>query len=119
MKHSIGVSVAAGTNEEVVAIIPSGYLAIVYLIYVANTNGSTGEYTLQWQHSHDLTHKIRIAKGKSLGAGEADQYSNGELILQSEDLILFSCSVDMDIIIILDIVPSPIVNAFEQDDEEE
>lgn len=118
MKHSIGVHIPAGSTEAIIADIPPGYLAIVYLMYVANTGGSTGSYTLIWQHAHDTTHKIRIAKGKSLSAGAADQYSNGELIMQSEDRILLTCDVDMDIIITLDFVLAPVVNAFEQDDED-
>jgi len=119
MKHSVGFSVASGATEQIVLNIPPGYLAIVTLIYVTNTNGSTGSYTLQWQHSHDPTHKIRIAYGKSLSAGHSDQYSNGELVMQSEDNLLFSCDVDMDIVVTLDFLLAPIVNAFEQDDPEE
>lgn len=119
MKHSIGLSINAGANEQLIAYIPPGYLAVVYLIYVTNRNGSTGTYDLIWQHGHDDTHKIRIAYGKSLQASHSDQYANGELIMQPEDKILFSCDVDMDIIVTLDFVLAPIVNAFEQDDTEE
>jgi hypothetical protein len=120
MKHSVGFSVAAGATEQLIVNIPPGYLAIVTLVYVTNTHGSgSGSYTLQWQHAHDPTHKIRIAYGKSLSHGNSDQYSDGELVMQSEDNLLFSCDVAMDIVVTLDFLLAPIVNAFEQDDPEE
>lgn len=111
MKHSIGKSFAAGTDQELFTV-PNGYMAVVYMVFITNTSGSTNSYDMTWHHAHDVTHSIRFAYGKSLGSGTSDQFTNGELVMKSGDSILITNSGAMDVIVTFNLLQALPVYAF-------
>ena len=111
MKHSIGKSFAAGTAQEVFTV-PNGYMAIVYMVFITNTSGSTSSYDMSWRHAHDASHVIRFAYGKSLGSGTSDQFTNGELVMKSGDRLTITNSGAMDVIATFDLIQALPVYAF-------
>ena len=111
MKHSIGKSFAAGTAQEVFTV-PNGYMAIVYMVFITNTSGSTSSYDMSWRHGHDAGHVIRFAYGKSLGSGTSDQFTNGELVMKSGDRLTITNSGAMDVIVTFDLIQALPVYAF-------
>ena len=111
MKHSIGKSFAAGTAQEVFTV-PNGYMAIVYMVFITNTSGSTNSYDMSWRHGHDASHVIRFAYGKSLGSGTSDQFTNGELVMKSGDKLTITNSGAMDVIATFDLIQALPVYAF-------
>ena len=111
MKHSIGKSFAAGTAQEVFTV-PNGYMAIVYMVFITNTSGSTSSYDMSWRHAHDASHDIRFAYGKSLGSGSSDQFTNGELVMKSGDRLTITNSGAMDVIATFDLIQALPVYAF-------
>ena len=111
MKHSIGKSFAAGTAQEVFTV-PNGYMAIVYMVFITNTSGSTSSYDMSWRHAHDAGHVIRFAYGKSLGSGTSDQFTNGELVMKSGDRLTITNSGAMDVIATFDLIQALPVYAF-------
>ena len=111
MKHSIGKSFAAGTAQEVFTV-PNGYMAIVYMVFITNTSGSTNSYDMSWRHAHDAGHVIRFAYGKSLGSGTSDQFTNGELVMKSGDRLTITNSGAMDVIATFDLIQALPVYAF-------
>ena len=111
MKHSVGKSFAAGTAQEVFTV-PNGYMAIVYMVFITNTSGSTNSYDMSWRHAHDASHVIRFAYGKSLGSGTSDQFTNGELVMKSGDRLTITNSGSMDVIVTFDLIQALPVYAF-------
>ena len=111
MKHSIGKSFAAGSAQEVFTV-PNGYMAIVYMVFITNTSGSTNSYDMSWRHAHDASHVIRFAYGKSLGSGTSDQFTNGELVMKSGDRLTITNSGAMDVIVTFDLIQALPVYAF-------
>ena len=112
MKHSIGKSFAAGTAQEVFTV-PNGYMAIVYMVFITNTSGSTNSYDMSWRHAHDASHVNRFAYGKSLGSGTSDQFTNGELVMKSGDRLTITNSGAMDVIATFDLIQALPVYAFD------
>ena len=111
MKHSIGKSFAAGTAQEIFTV-PNGYIAIVYMVFITNTSGSTNSYDMSWRHGHDAGHVIRFAYGKSLGSGTSDQFTNGELVMKSGDKLTITNSGAMDVIVTFDLLQAMPLYAF-------
>lgn len=111
MKHSIGKSFAAGSAQEIF-IVPNGYIAIVYMVFITNTSGSTNSYDMSWRHGHDVSHDIRFAYGKSLGSGTSDQFTNGELVMKSGDKLTITNSGAMDVIVTFDLLQAMPLYAF-------
>ena len=111
MKHSIGKSFAAGSAQEVFTV-PNGYMAIVYMVFITNTSGSTSSYDMSWRHAHDAGHVIRFAYGKSLGSGTSDQFTNGELVMKSGDKLTITNSGAMDVIVTFDLLQAMPLYAF-------
>ena len=112
MKHSIGKSFAAG-NAQNIFTVPNGYIAIVYMVFITNTAGSTNSYDMSWHHAHDLSHVIRFAYGKSLGSGTSDQFTNGELVMKSGDYLTITNTGAMDVIVTFDLIQAPPLYAFD------
>ena len=112
MKHSIGKSLAAGTAQNIFTV-PNGFIAVVYMVFVTNTSGSTGSYNMSWRHAHDPGHVIRFAYGKSLGSGSSDQFANGELIMKSGDSFTVTNTVAVDVIVTFDLIKSLPLYAFD------
>ena len=111
MKHSIGKAFAVGTAQNVFTV-PNGYHAIVTMVYITNTSGSTGSYTMSWRHAHDPGHVIRFAYGKSLGSGSSDQFANGELVMKSGDSMTITNAIDVDVIATFDLIKALPLYAF-------
>ena len=111
MMHSVGRSLATGT-DQVIFTVPNGYVAHVSLVFITNDSGSTGTYTIAWKHAHDASHIIRFGYGKSLGNGESDQFSNGTLVMKSGDSMIVTNSVAMDFIVTFDLLQAPPLYAF-------
>lgn len=112
MKHSIGRSFATGTAQNIFTV-PNGYHAIVSMVYITNTGGSTGSYNMSWRHAHDASHVIRFAYGKSLSSGASDQFTNGEVVMKAGDSMTVTNDVTVDIIVTFDLVQALPVYAFE------
>ena len=112
MKHSIGKSFAAGTAQEIFTV-PNGYIAIVYMVFITNTSGSTSSYDMSWRHAHNnYADVIRFAYGKSLGSGTSDQFTNGELVMKSGDRLTITNSGAMDVIVTFDLLQAMPLYAF-------
>ena len=114
MKHSIGKSFAgiAGTPQEIF-IVPNGYIAVVYMVFITNTSGSSGSYTMSWRHAHNnYADVIRFAYGKSLGSGESDNFSAGELIMKSLDKMTVTSANSVDVIVTFDLLKAPSLYTF-------
>lgn len=112
MKHSIGKSFLPGSAQEIFTV-PNGYVAIVYMVFITNTSGSTNSYDMSWRHAHDVGHVIRFAYGKSLGSGTSDQFTNGELVMKSGDKLTITNSGDMDVIVTFDLLQAMPLYAFD------
>ena len=112
MKHSVGKSFAAGTAQEIITI-PNGYMAVVYMVFITNTSGSTSSYDMSWRHAHDASHVIRFAYGKSLGSGTSDQFTNGLLVMKSLDKMTITAGMAVDVIVTFDLLQAPPLYAFE------
>lgn len=112
MKHSIGKSLASGTAQNIFTV-PNGYIAVVTLVYVTNTSGSTGSYNMSWRHAHDVSHVIRFAYGKSLSSGASDQFSQAELVMKSGDSMTVTNAMAVDVIVTFDLIQAPPLYAFD------
>ena len=112
MKHSIGKSFLPGSAQEIFSV-PNGYVAIVYMVFITNTSGSTNSYDMSWRHAHDVGHTIRFAYGKSLGSGTSDQFTNGELVMKSGDKLTITNSGNMDVIVTFDLLQAMPLYAFD------
>ena len=110
MKHTIGKAFATGTAQSIFTV-PNGYIAVVYMVFVTNTSGSTNSYDLGWYHAHG-PHTIRFAYGKSLGSGTSDQFTNGELIMKSGDSMKITNTGAMDVIVTFDLLQAPPLYTF-------
>lgn len=111
MLHSIGKSLSSGT-DQVLFTVPQGYVAHVSLVYVTNTSGSTGSYSMSWKHAHDASHVIRFAYGKSLSSGASDQFSNAELVMRAGDSMLVTNAMAVDVITTFDLMQAMPLYAF-------
>lgn len=111
MKHSIGKTFAAGTAQNIFTV-PNGFVAVVYMVFVTNTSGSTNSYDLAWLHAVG-NHNIRFAYGKSLNSGTSDQFANGELIMKEGDSLKITNAGTMDVIVTFDLLKSMPLYAFE------
>jgi len=103
MKHSIGRIFTAGTNQTIFTV-PQGYVAHASLVFITNTSGSTGSYTLGWKHAHNPSHVIKYAYGKSLNSGDAINYSSGVLVMKAGDSMILTNTMTVDIIITFDLL---------------
>lgn len=113
MKHSIGKSFAVSATPVTIFEVPQGYVAHVSLVYVTNTAGNTGSYSLYWSHAHsNYAHNIPFASGKSLGAHSSDQFSQAELVMKAGDRMTITNDTTMAVIITLDLYQSMPLYAF-------
>lgn len=109
MKHTVGKAFLPGSGIEIFTV-PNGYIAVVYMVFITNTSGSTNSYDLTWVHSHG--HNIRFAYGKSLGSGTSDQFTNGELVMKAGDSMTITNSGNMDVIVTFDLLQAPPLYTF-------
>jgi len=87
MKHSVGKTLTAGTANTVL-LVPAGYKAIVYVLFISNLDGNNKTTTAYWQHAHDATHKIYIIDNYPMSAHSFIQFSSGEVVFQAGDSLI-------------------------------
>ena len=111
MRHSIGRTLAASTETEILKV-PKGYIADLSMLFISNTSGSTGSVVVYWQHGHDENHKIYILNGTSLNSKDYLQFSNGNVILKSDDSLKLTPTQPMNVIVTFDLLQAPPLYAF-------
>ena len=111
MKHSIGRTLPAGVETEML-IVPNGYIADMSMLFISNTSGSTGSIVVYWQHAHSASHKIYILNGTSVGSKDYIQFSNGNLILKSGDSLKLQPTQEMNVIATFDLLQAPPLYSF-------
>lgn len=111
MRHSIGRTLAASTETEIL-VVPNGYIADLSMLFISNTSGSTGSITVYWQHGHDASHKVYILNGTSLNSKDYLQFSNGNVIMKSGDSLKLTPTQEMNVIVTFDLLQAPPLYAF-------
>lgn len=82
---TVGKNLTAGVSNTVYTV-PKGCKAIATLLFIANGGGSTASVTAGW---HDVSQSatITIAGGKSVGAGDVLQFSDGRMVMDEYDYV--------------------------------
>jgi len=106
MKHSIGRTLPASTNTQVL-LVPNGYIADVSMVFISNTSGSTGNISFYWEHGHDPSHQIYVLNAKTINSKDYLQFSQGNLVMKSGDSFYFNPSVEMNVIVTFDLLKAP------------
>ena len=116
MKHSVGKSFLSSVDPQDIFVVPNGYVAHVSMVYITNTSGNTGTYTISWRHAHGnppvYNHVIRFGYGKSLSSGSSDQFANGSLVMKSLDKMTITAGMAVDVIVTFDLLQAPPLYAF-------
>jgi hypothetical protein len=104
MKHSVGISLPAGTATTVFTV-PNGYVAEVDMLFISNHSGNNKVVSAYWQHAHDPTHQIYIIDGYPLATKGFVQFSDGTVIFQQGDSLVVTpeASSDMSVIVTFDL----------------
>ena len=87
MKHSVGKTLTAGTANTVF-VVPTGYKAIVYMLFISNLDANNKTTTAYWLHAHDPSHEIYIIDNYPMAAHSFIQFSNGEVVFQAGDSLI-------------------------------
>lgn len=111
MKHSIGRTLAAGVETQIL-VVPNGYIADVSMLFISNTSGSTGSVVVYWQHGHDSSHKVYILNGTSVGSKDYIQFSNGNVIMKAGDSFKLQPTQEMNVIVTFDLLQAPPLYTF-------
>jgi hypothetical protein len=80
---TVGQNLTAGTSNTVYTV-PKGCKAIATLLFLSNAGGSTSSISADW-YDFSAEDDIVIAGGKSVGAGDYIQFSDGRLVLDEYD----------------------------------
>lgn len=112
MMHSVGRTVPSATATTLFTV-PNGYVAHLSMVFVSNTSGSTGSMSFYWQHAHDVSHKIYILNGTSVGSKDYIQFTNGIVVMQSGDSLVFNPTTEMNVIATFDLLQAPPLYTFE------
>jgi UDP-3-O-[3-hydroxymyristoyl] glucosamine N-acyltransferase len=91
MKHSVGITLPAGTATTVFTV-PKGYVAEVDMLFISNHSGNNKTVTAVWKHAHNPAHQIRIIDGYSLAAKQFIQFSDGSIIMHD---VLINAQVEI------------------------
>lgn len=104
MKHSVGITLPAGTATTVFTV-PKGYVAEVDMLFISNHTGNNKTVTAYWKHAHNPAHQIRIIDGYPLGAKQFVQFSDGSVIFQQGDSLVVTpeAGSDMSVIVTFDL----------------
>jgi hypothetical protein len=87
MKHSVGKTITTTGSDVVLFTVPPGYVAEIDMLFISNTSGSTASVSAYWEHGLDTSHDIYIINGYSLNSKDYLQFSNGSLVMKSNDSI--------------------------------
>jgi hypothetical protein len=104
MKHSVGITLPAGTATTVFTV-PSGYVAEVDMLFIGNHSGNNKTVTAVWKHGHNPAHQIRIIDGYQLAAKQFIQFKDGSVVFQQGDSLVVTpeASSDMSVIVTFDL----------------
>ena len=89
MKHSVGKLLTAGAANTLF-IVPAGYKAEVFLLFISNHTGNNKTISAYWQHAHDAAHQIIIIDGYPLAATEFIKFDGSTIVMQSGDSIVLT-----------------------------
>lgn len=103
MLHSVGRTIPASTDTTLFTV-PNGYVAHLNMVFASNTSGATGQLTFYWQHAHDSAHKIYVLNGTSIGSKDYMQFSQGVVVMQAGDSLVFNPTQEMNIIATFDLL---------------
>lgn len=82
-----------GTDTDIITV-PTGYKAAVSMLFLSNTNGSTGSVEASWYRSHTDT-AVPFLGTKSLSSGDFLRFSstsvNDVLLMREGDIFSASC----------------------------
>ena len=112
MMHSVGRTVPSATNTTLFTV-PNGFVAHLNMVFVSNTSGSTGSMSFYWEHAHDSSHKIYILNGTSVGSKDYIQFTNGLVVMQSGDKLVFNPTTEMNVIVTSDLLQRPPLYTFD------
>lgn len=87
---SVGKNLTAAVSNTMYTV-PKGCKGIITLLFISNAGGNTQSITAVWHDSSEST-DITIAGGKSIGAGEYIQFSDGRVVLDEYDYIAITPS---------------------------
>jgi hypothetical protein len=104
MKHSVGITLPAGTATTVFTV-PKGYVAEVDMLFISNHSGNNKTVSAYWQHEHDPTHQIYIIDAYPLATKGFVQFSGGSIIMQQGDSLVVTpeATSDMSVIVTFDL----------------
>jgi hypothetical protein len=104
MKHSVGISLPAGTATTVFTV-PNGYVAEVDMLFISNHSGNNKTVTAVWKHAHNPAHQIRIIDGYPLATKGFIQFSDGAVVFQQGDSLVVTpeASSAMSVIVTFDL----------------
>lgn len=80
---TVGLNLTAGTSNTVYTV-PKGCKAIATLLFLSNAGGSSKSVAADWYDS-SANDDIVIAGGKSIGAGDFIQLSDGRMVMDEYD----------------------------------
>lgn len=80
---TVGKNLTAGSSNTVYTV-PKGCKGIATLLFISNGGGSTNSVTAVW-HDSSANVNITIAGGKSVGAGDYLQFSDGRMVMDEYD----------------------------------
>ena len=80
---TVGQALTAGSSNTVYTV-PKGCKAIATLLFLSNYGGSSKSITAKW-YNHSASAEITIAGGKSIGAGDYIQFSQGRMVMDEYD----------------------------------
>ena len=108
MKHTVVKNLVASTDTTLFTV-PQGYIAEVYMVFISNVSGSTGAADFWWRKGGV---DYAILESKSLGSGEYIQFSNGSIIMQAGDTLMFNSGQVMTVMASFDLIQAPPMYAF-------
>jgi hypothetical protein len=80
---TVGKNLTAGVSNTVYTV-PKGCKAIATLLFLSNAGGSSKSISADW-FDYSANDDIVIAGGKSIGAGDYIQFSNGRMVFDEYD----------------------------------
>lgn len=113
MKHSIGITLAAGATTTVFTV-PLGYKANVELLYISNNTASNKTIDAYWQHAHNAGHQIYLAKAKTINTKDYFILNDADIVMQAGDTLKITTEAagDFAVITTFDLYKEAPIQAF-------
>lgn len=80
---TVGENLTAGVSNTVYTV-PKGCKAIATLLFLSNYGGSSKSFTATW-YDNSENDSTTIMGGKSIGAGDYIQFSQGRMVMDEYD----------------------------------